>query len=88
MVLKLLLVVLVWYVYIVIVLYWLIVLLIVCGFVFGWVMMDIFGFMLIKLKYFLWYKWIGVMVFVLVVVCVLWWVIYVLLLLLGDMLVW
>ncbi|MGP8474530.1 cytochrome b [Burkholderia sp. Bp9004] len=53
-------------------LHWLIALLIVCGFALGWVMTDIPGFTPTKLKYFSWHKWIGVTVFALAVVRVLW----------------
>jgi cytochrome b561 len=53
-------------------LHWLIALLIVCGFYIGWTMTDIPGFTPTKLKYFSWHKWIGVTVFVLAVVRVLW----------------
>ena len=53
-------------------LHWLIALLIVCGFWLGWIMTDIPGFTPTKLKYFSWHKWIGVTVFVLAVVRVLW----------------
>jgi cytochrome b561 len=53
-------------------LHWLIALLIVCGFYLGWIMTDIPGFTPTKLKYFSWHKWIGVTVFALAVVRVLW----------------
>ena len=53
-------------------LHWLIALLIVCGFWLGWIMTDIPGFTPTKLKYFSWHKWIGVTVFALAVVRVLW----------------
>ncbi|WJF89808.1 cytochrome b [Paraburkholderia bonniea] len=53
-------------------LHWLIALLIVCGFALGWVMTDIPGFTPTKLRYFSWHKWIGVTVFVLAVLRVLW----------------
>jgi cytochrome b561 len=53
-------------------LHWLIALLIVCGFALGWVMTDIPGFTPTKLKYFSWHKWIGVTVFALAIVRVLW----------------
>jgi cytochrome b561 len=53
-------------------LHWLIALLIVCGFALGWVMTDIPGFTPTKLKYFSWHKWIGVTVFALAVLRVLW----------------
>ena len=53
-------------------LHWLIALLIVCGFALGWVMTDIPGFTPTKLKYFSWHKWIGVTVFALAVLRILW----------------
>ena len=53
-------------------LHWLIALLIVCGFALGWVMTDIPGFTPTKLKYFSWHKWIGVTVFALVVLRIIW----------------
>ncbi len=53
-------------------LHWLIALLIVCGFALGWVMTDIPGFTPTKLRYFSWHKWIGVTVFALAVVRILW----------------
>jgi cytochrome b561 len=53
-------------------LHWLIALLILCGFALGWVMTDIPGFTPTKLKYFSWHKWIGVTVFVLATVRLLW----------------
>jgi cytochrome b561 len=53
-------------------LHWLIALLIVCGFALGWVMTDIPGFTPTKLKYFSWHKWIGVTVFALVIIRILW----------------
>ncbi|MGV2288111.1 cytochrome b [Trinickia sp. YCB016] len=53
-------------------LHWLIALLIICGFALGWVMTDIPGFTPTKLKYFSWHKWIGVTVFALSIVRVLW----------------
>src|ERR1700743_1761227 len=52
--------------------HWLIALLIVCGFALGWVMTDIPGFTPTKLRYFSWHKWIGVTVFALAVVRILW----------------
>src|ERR1700710_1911197 len=52
--------------------HWLIALLIVCGFSLGWVMTDIPGFTPTKLRYFSWHKWIGVTVFALAVLRVLW----------------
>ncbi|WP_206996817.1 cytochrome b [Trinickia mobilis] len=53
-------------------LHWLIALLIICGFALGWVMTDIPGFTPTKLKYFSWHKWIGVTVFALAIVRVIW----------------
>ncbi|OAJ51687.1 cytochrome b [Paraburkholderia ginsengiterrae] len=53
-------------------LHWLIALLIVCGFALGWVMTDIPGFTPTKLRYFSWHKWIGVTVFALAVLRILW----------------
>jgi cytochrome b561 len=53
-------------------LHWLIALLIICGFALGWVMTDIPGFTPTKLRYFSWHKWIGVTVFALAIVRVLW----------------
>jgi cytochrome b561 len=52
--------------------HWLIALLIVCGFGLGWVMTDIPGFTPAKLRYFSWHKWIGVTVFGLSVLRILW----------------
>jgi cytochrome b561 len=52
--------------------HWLIALLIVCGFGLGWVMTDIPGFTPAKLRYFSWHKWIGVTVFALSVLRILW----------------
>ncbi|HVE07773.1 MAG TPA: cytochrome b [Paraburkholderia sp.] len=52
--------------------HWLIALLIVCGFSLGWVMTDIPGFTPTKLRYFSWHKWIGVTVFALAVLRILW----------------
>ncbi|NIF80593.1 cytochrome b [Paraburkholderia sp. Cy-641] len=53
-------------------LHWLIAALIICGFYIGWIMTDIPGFTPTKLKYFSWHKWIGVTVFALAVLRVLW----------------
>ncbi|WP_207004499.1 cytochrome b [Trinickia mobilis] len=53
-------------------LHWLIALLIGGGFYLGWIMTDIPGFTPRKLEYFSWHKWIGVTVFVLVMVRVTW----------------
>src|SRR5262245_1921974 len=52
--------------------HWLIAVLIVCGFSLGWVMTDIPGFTPTKLRYFSWHKWIGVTIFALVVLRILW----------------
>ncbi|SMG42512.1 cytochrome b [Paraburkholderia susongensis] len=52
--------------------HWLIALLIVCGFALGWVMTDIPGFTPTKLRYFSWHKWIGVTVFALAILRILW----------------
>jgi cytochrome b561 len=52
--------------------HWLIALLIVCGFSLGWVMTDIPGFTPTKLRYFSWHKWIGVTVFALAVLRIVW----------------
>ncbi|MDR5819208.1 MULTISPECIES: cytochrome b [unclassified Caballeronia] len=53
-------------------LHWIIALLIVGGFYLGWIMTDIPGFTPTKLKYFSWHKWIGVTVFALAVLRLLW----------------
>lgn len=53
-------------------LHWLIALLIIAGFALGWVMTDIPGFTLTKLKYYSWHKWIGVTVFGLTILRVMW----------------
>jgi cytochrome b561 len=53
-------------------LHWLIALLIVVGFYIGWIMTDIPGFTPTKLKYFSWHKWIGVTVFALAAIRVMW----------------
>jgi cytochrome b561 len=53
-------------------LHWLIALLMICGFWLGWIMTDIPGFTPTKLKYFSWHKWIGVTVFALAVLRLLW----------------
>ncbi|WP_175939470.1 cytochrome b [Caballeronia sp. BCC1704] len=52
--------------------HWLIALLIVGGFYLGWIMTDIPGFTPTKLKYFSWHKWIGVTVFVLAALRLVW----------------
>jgi cytochrome b561 len=53
-------------------LHWLIALLMVGGFWLGWIMTDIPGFTPTKLKYFSWHKWIGVTVFMLALVRLVW----------------
>lgn len=53
-------------------LHWLIAALIICGFYIGWIMTDIPGFTPTKLKYFSWHKWIGVTVFALAMLRMLW----------------
>jgi cytochrome b561 len=53
-------------------LHWLIALLIVTGFYLGWIMTDIPGFTPTKLKYFSWHKWIGVTVFALLAIRLVW----------------
>lgn len=53
-------------------LHWLIAVLIVGGFALGWVMTDIPGFTPAKLKYYSWHKWIGVTVFALALMRLLW----------------
>ncbi|KND58187.1 Cytochrome B561 [Candidatus Burkholderia verschuerenii] len=53
-------------------LHWIIALLIIGGFYLGWIMTDIPGFTPTKLKYFSWHKWIGVTVFLLAVIRLIW----------------
>ncbi|MBN3752630.1 cytochrome b [Paraburkholderia sp. Tr-20389] len=53
-------------------LHWLIALLMICGFYLGWIMTDIPGFTPTKLKYVSWHKWIGVTVFALAVLRLIW----------------
>ncbi|TKC90048.1 cytochrome b [Trinickia terrae] len=53
-------------------LHWMVGLLMICGFYLGWIMTDIPGFTPTKLKYFSWHKWIGVTVFALAVIRLLW----------------
>jgi cytochrome b561 len=53
-------------------LHWVIALLMICGFWLGWIMTDIPGLTPTKLKYFSWHKWIGVTVFALAVIRVIW----------------
>jgi cytochrome b561 len=52
--------------------HWLIAVLIACGFSLGWVMVRIPGITPDKLRYFSWHKWIGVTVFALAVLRLLW----------------
>jgi cytochrome b561 len=52
--------------------HWLIALLIVCGFALGWVMTDIPGLTPTKLRYYSWHKWIGVTVFALAALRIIW----------------
>lgn len=52
--------------------HWAIALLIVCGFTLGWVMTSIPGFTPAKLRYFSWHKWIGVTVFALATLRIVW----------------
>lgn len=53
-------------------LHWLIAALMVCGFTLGWVMTSIPGFTPAKLRYVSWHKWIGVTVFALASLRILW----------------
>lgn len=53
-------------------LHWLIAVLIFAGFGLGWVMTDIPGLTPTKLRYYSWHKWIGVTIFLLVCVRVVW----------------
>lgn len=53
-------------------LHWIIALLIIATFGLGWFMTDIPGFSMMKLKYYSWHKWLGVTVFALAVLRVLW----------------
>ncbi|RKP51060.1 cytochrome b [Trinickia fusca] len=52
--------------------HWIIALLMVCGFTLGWVMTSIHGFTPAKLRYFSWHKWMGVTVFALAVLRIVW----------------
>ncbi|WP_114813372.1 cytochrome b [Paraburkholderia kururiensis] len=52
--------------------HWLIALLIVCAFALGWVMTGIPGLTPTKLRYYSWHKWIGVTVFALAVLRIVW----------------
>jgi cytochrome b561 len=52
--------------------HWAIALLIVCGFGLGWIMTDIPGFTPAKLRYYSWHKWIGVTVFALAALRIVW----------------
>ncbi|KAA0082295.1 cytochrome b [Trinickia soli] len=53
-------------------LHWLIATLMICGFALGWVMTSIHGFTPAKLRYVSWHKWIGVTVFALATLRILW----------------
>ncbi len=53
-------------------LHWLIAALMVCGFSLGWIMTSIHGFTPAKLRYVSWHKWIGVTVFALAALRILW----------------
>ncbi|WP_206951190.1 cytochrome b [Trinickia acidisoli] len=53
-------------------LHWLIAALMICGFTLGWVMTSIHGFTPTKLRYFSWHKWMGVTVFALAALRILW----------------
>jgi cytochrome b561 len=53
-------------------LHWLIAGLMICGFALGWIMTSIHGFTPAKLRYVSWHKWIGVTVFALATLRVLW----------------
>jgi cytochrome b561 len=53
-------------------LHWLIAALMICGFALGWVMTSIHGITPAKLRYVSWHKWIGVTVFALATLRILW----------------
>ncbi len=53
-------------------LHWLIALIIGAAFALGWVMSDMPGLSMTKLKYFSWHKWMGVTIFMLAVLRLLW----------------
>ncbi|RYZ98009.1 MAG: cytochrome b [Moraxellaceae bacterium] len=53
-------------------LHWIIALLIFAAFGLGWLMTDIPGFTMTKLKYYSWHKWLGITVFLLAVIRLLW----------------
>lgn len=53
-------------------LHWLIAALMICGFSLGWVMTSIHGLTPAKLRYVSWHKWIGVTVFALAALRILW----------------
>jgi cytochrome b561 len=53
-------------------LHWVVALLIFAAFGLGWFMTDIPGFTMAKLKYYNWHKWLGVTVFLLAVIRLLW----------------
>jgi cytochrome b561 len=60
------------YTYTAMTLHWLMAILIVSAFIMGLVMTSIPGFSMAKLRYFSWHKWLGVTVFALAVLRVLW----------------
>jgi cytochrome b561 len=53
-------------------LHWMIAALMICGFSLGWVMTSIHGFTPAKLRYVSWHKWIGVTVFALAALRIIW----------------
>lgn len=53
-------------------LHWIIAALMICGFALGWVMTSIPGFTPAKLRYFSWHKWMGVTVFALATLRIVW----------------
>ena len=53
-------------------LHWLIALLIACAFTLGLIMSDMPGLSMTKLKYFSWHKWLGVTIFLLALLRVVW----------------
>lgn len=53
-------------------LHWLIALLIITAFSLGWVMSDMPGLSMAKLRYFSWHKWLGVTVFLLALIRIVW----------------
>ncbi len=52
--------------------HWVIALLVIGGFALGWIMTDIPGLTPTKLRYFSWHKWIGVTVFMLAILRIVW----------------